>query len=488
MKWVSLPLVALLLTQQTDTQHAIDLLEQALTLLRGTPPVSTSAITHVHAGDNLQAVLNAAQPGDTILLALDGIFTGPFVLPEKTGNAWITLASEPNPLFTSNPSQRVNEQLAELRQSTGPIVATAPRAHHWRLERLHLQGTSGGDLVTLGDGSSAQSTLADVPHDLVLDRVVVQGDPSTGAKRGIALNSASTTITNSVIVDIKTSGQDAQAIAGWNGPGPYSITNCQLEASGENVMFGGADPAIVNLVPTDIVISGNYFEKPLSWQTQAWQIKNLLELKNARRVSITHNVFVNNWAQAQSGYAIVFTERNQSGNCRWCVVNDVLFTGNIVRNVAQGVSITGLDNEQITTTAAGPFNLTDNLFTGLTGSWLQLTNGPIVTLIVVRNSVQQTGNFMEMAGAPSPGALFMNNAGEYGTYGIHGDNRAVGRDSLDFYLPGAVFTNNALVNAPSWIQSAFPATTTFPATASAVVNAGVNLAQLPNELAVINGR
>jgi hypothetical protein len=88
-----------------------------------------------------------------------------------------------------------------------------------------------------------------VPHNLVLDRVYAHGDPSLGQKRGISLNSASTTITGSYIFDIKAVGQDSQAICGWNGPGPFMITNNYLEAAGENVLFGGADPSIPNLVP-----------------------------------------------------------------------------------------------------------------------------------------------------------------------------------------------------------------------------------------------
>jgi hypothetical protein len=51
-----------------------------------------------------------------------------------------------------------------------------------------------------------------------------------------------------------------------------------------------------------------------------WQVKNLLELKNARRVRIEQNNFAHNWEEAQSGGAILFTPRNQDGNCRWCVV------------------------------------------------------------------------------------------------------------------------------------------------------------------------
>jgi hypothetical protein len=65
-------------------------------------------------------------------------------------------------------------------------------------------------LITLGDGSSAQTSLAQIPHDLVLDRLYIHGDAEKGQKRGIALNSASTTVTGSYISDIKLIGQDSQ--------------------------------------------------------------------------------------------------------------------------------------------------------------------------------------------------------------------------------------------------------------------------------------
>ena len=119
-------------------------------------------------------------------------------------------------------------------------MLTAPGAHHWRLMLIEVVGNGMGDLITLGDGD--QTSLTRVPHDLVLDRVYIHGDAAAGQKRGIALNSASTTITGSYISDIKAVGQDSQAICGWNGPGPFTITNNYLEAAGENMLFGGADP------------------------------------------------------------------------------------------------------------------------------------------------------------------------------------------------------------------------------------------------------
>ena len=105
-----------------------------------------------------------------------------------------------------------------------------------------------GDILQIGDGSSAQNSLAKVPHHIVLNHLYVHGDRLLGQKRCIALNAAAVTIRDSYIADCKAVGQDSQAIGGWNGPGPYTIENNYLEAAGENFLLGGADPAITNLV------------------------------------------------------------------------------------------------------------------------------------------------------------------------------------------------------------------------------------------------
>ena len=71
---------------------------------------------------------------------------------------------------------------------------------------------------------------------------------------------------NSFISDIKAVNADSQAIVGYNGEGPFTIENNYLEAAGENVMFGGSDPAVTNLVPSDIVLRRNHLFKPLAWR------------------------------------------------------------------------------------------------------------------------------------------------------------------------------------------------------------------------------
>ena len=285
---------------------------------------------NVVAGGDFQTALDTALPGDVITLQAGATFNGPFTLPETTGTGWIVVRTSAPDGSLPSPGTRVTASHASLlpkivSRDSGPALTTAPRAHHFRFIGIEFtvaaNVTRNYGLVQLGNTSSSQSTLADVPHHLIFDRVYVHGNATVDLRRGFGLNSAWTAIIDSTVSGVHEIGADSQAIGGWNGPGPFKIVNCYLEGAGENVLFGGADPSIANLVPSDIEIRGNHFYKPLSWRIgdpsyagKPWSVKNLFELKNARRVLVDGNVFENNWQHAQSGFAILFTVRNQDGN------------------------------------------------------------------------------------------------------------------------------------------------------------------------------
>src|SRR5687768_17228298 len=244
----------------------------AAVLLCATPPAQ-AAIIHVASGGDLQEALNAAQPGDTILLAENAEFVGNFVLPVKTGDQWITVRSAAPDSVLPPAGVRIQPAqaslLARLRSPNGnAALRTAAGAHHWEIRYLDFSANQNGagDIIQLGDGSAAQNTLAQVPHHIVLRHVYVHGDPVQGQKRGIALNAAHVTIADSFIAECKGVGQDTQAIGGWNGPGPFVIENNYLEAAGENMLIGGSDPAIANLVADGVTVRGNYFSRPMSWR------------------------------------------------------------------------------------------------------------------------------------------------------------------------------------------------------------------------------
>ncbi|MGE3404199.1 MAG: right-handed parallel beta-helix repeat-containing protein [Vicinamibacterales bacterium] len=416
----------------------------------------TAAIRVADGGD-LQAALNRANPGDTILLAPGAVYRGTFVLPARrdAGDAFITIRTDgpglPGPGERTGPA--FAGRLAVIRgDGVATALRTAPGTHHWRIENVEFAANEKGEgeIIALGSGGREQRQLTDVPHDLVLDRVYIHGDPKVGQRRGIGLNSAATTIVNSYIADIKAAGIEAQAICGWNGPGPFVIENNYLEAAGENVMFGGSDPWIDGLVPTDITVRGNHFSRPVAWRAESWTVKNLFELKNARRVVIDGNLFEHHWPQAQAGYAIVFTPRNQQGRAPWSVVADVRFSNNVVRRVSSGINISGRDDIR-DSQPASDFVIDNNLFLDVGGEWgrpgdfLQIGNGP-ANVRVTRNTVLQTGRALLVYGSrlgpEAAGFVFTGNVIRHNRYGLFGNSVGTGNPAIERYLPGAVVENN----------------------------------------------
>jgi hypothetical protein len=525
-------------------------------------PPSSGGERYVHAGDDLQSVLDAAQPGETIVLDAGVTFRGNFVLGVKPGATYITVRSSTSDALLPAPGTRITPssapRLAKIESpNANPAFRTAPGAHHWRLMLLELGPTAYGedDIVQVGDGGSEQSQLSQVPYEIELDRLYIHGDSLHGQKRGIAMNGRSVFIRNCWISDIKAVDVDSQAIGGWNGPGPLVVENTYLEAAGENFLLGGSDPWISGVITEDVIVRRNYFSKPLSWRNpiipapqglsamastgslsagtyayrvvarraigpkiigrsspsaevtatistggvrltwtsvadaqeyivygrgrywtvttpsftdtgvggisgsaptsagDTWQVKNLFELKNARRVVIENNVFENNWRAAQNGYAILFTVRNQDGACTWCVVSDVRFEYNVVRNVAAVFNITGHDSPNlsaITHAITIKHNLFERVTTSLGGNgwFLQMGLEPR-DVIVNHNTIDHNGSTVVYAYSaatpvPVPGFQFTNNAARHSEYGINGAMTSPGRLTITSYFPDGIITRNWL--------------------------------------------
>jgi hypothetical protein len=427
----------------------------------------TAETIAVRAGANLQAALDRAKSGDTIELEAGAMFNGHFTLPVKDGTAVTTLrtAARDVPTTTARVSPADAVKFAKLQTpDQDPALQTAPGAHHWRITLIEVLGAGDGDLVALGDWH--QSSPSQVPHDIVVDRVYIHGDPARGRRRGISLNSAATAITNSYISDIKAVGHDTQAIGGSTGPGPFIITNNYLEASTENIMFGGADPAIPNLVPTDITITGNTLTKPESWRKEPWEVKNLFELKNARHVVVRDNTLEYNWLHGQTGFAVLFTVRNQDGACPWCEVSDVVFEHNIVRHSSAGVMILGVDYTHPSKQSHdivirnNVFSDIDNQRWGGSGYAFQISGGPRDITIDHNTIIQDHGSgFIQVDGPAIPGFVFTNNVVRHNEYGLAGTNRAPGKDALTFFFPGARFSGNVIADGDA---SRFPPGNEFP--------------------------
>jgi len=441
-----------------------------LVFLNTTLVLPTGKTIVVAAGGDFQAALNTAQLGDVITLEAGATFTGPFILPNKTtGTGWIIVRSSTADANLPLPGTRIKPTYTGVMPkivsaSSEPALKTSPGAHHFRFIGIEFTVVNNPSInygiVLLGDGSSAQTLLSQVPHDLIIDRCYIHGTPTLNVSRGIELDSASTAIIDSYISEIHGVGFDTQAIAGWNGPGPFKIVNNYLEAAGENIIFGGATTSIVNLVPSDIEIRRNDFYKKLSWKVGDpsyagihWTVKNLLELKNAQRVLIDGNTFKNNWADAQVGFAILFTVRTERSAMPWAVVQDVMFSNNIVRHSASGVDTQGHDTPPFGG-FEGRIKVYNNLFDdingpkwgGGSGIFIQPLDG-LSDFVVEHNTVLQTGSIAVADGAPGekmPGFIYRNNIAPHNSYGITGSGTSPGNNTLTTWFTNPVVTGNVI--------------------------------------------
>jgi hypothetical protein len=426
--------------------------------------VSTSAAATltVNSGGNLQGALDTAAPGDTIVVAAGARFTGPFRLPVKPEGGVITIRSS-----APVPSRRITPEdaalLPTLVSSTVEPAVSGTGTSNWRLEGLRFEANAYGEGTVIA--------LQDV-NNITLDRILIVGG-ATGQKRGVMGNGRQVTLTRSHISNIWSSGVDSQAFCAWDGAGPYTITDNYLEAASENVMFGGADSTAADRIPSDITVTGNHFSKQVAWRGQSRNIKNLFELKSARRVVVRQNLFEHNWTDGQAGIAILFTPRNQDGRAPWSVVEDVLFENNIIRDTEGVFSVSGRDNEKASAQTTA-ITIRNNL--AVASGLFLLVGNEVGTLTVDHNTIDQGANFATifLGDVMEPGAAntrparyaaaslkITNNLANHGEYGVYGD--ALGVGTVAFSLTSSyVWTNNVLAGGAG---NTYPPVTWLPSVA-----------------------
>lgn len=453
----------------------------------------TSGYTRITVGplgrdySNLQEAIDAAPLGSVLVLDAGAVFNGGFILPDKgKGDEWIVLISSrmdllPDDLSRISPAAPTSDlefpdqssampKIVTDNLSGIPCFKTLAYAHHYRLTGLEITADkaviNSYGLVNLGDASSAQNSLDLVPHHFIIDRCYIHGHAdATVMKYGVRMDCANAAIIESYISDFHSVGFDAQAISGINGPGPFKILNNYLEASGENILFGGGAAAIVGLVPSDIEIRHNYFYKPWSWRVghpeyagKHWTIKNLFELKTGKRVWLDGNVLENCWADlpvGQSGYAILLTVRTEGGGSPQADVSDVVISNNIIRHVGAGISLSGSDGTQ--SNRSSRILIANNLMEDINGAAYGDLNidgpndgtflkiGEPIDVTIDHNSIFQSGP-VTWAYQVSQGFRYTNNlshsyisAGGY--QGIYGPGQSQGNNTIAHYFPDITDAN-----------------------------------------------
>ncbi len=442
----------------------------------------TGTRLNVAAGGSLQAALDQAHPGDTIVLQAGATYTGPFKLPNKTvGTGWIYvvsshLSSLPAPGTRVSPANATN--MPKIVAPNGlQAINTVTGSHHFRFVGIEFAPAAGTTkiyaVVQLGNGETSPSMLA---HHIIFDRCYVHGIANTNDRRGIEMDGAYVAVVDSYINNFQDADSDSQGLWAYNTTGPLQIRNNYIEAATENVMFGGADSHASTLVPTNIEISNNYFYKPLSLLTTVYGVKNLIEFKAAQRVLVTNNTFENSPAKSQTGYAVMITPVNM-GKAPWAVTSDIAFVGNRFINVGSGFDIEG--RAGTSTLLTQRILIRDNAIgvTGLNGAdgraFLFLDGGSDYTIThntIINTALPPTWPHSGVALADSTGAklanfVFTNNLATLTSYGFFGSSVGEGTRALNGYFTNWSFSKNVIVGRPA---AYYPAGNYFPTSVAAV--------------------
>lgn len=278
----------------------------------------------VTAGQSLQTAIDLAASGDVIRLEAGVTFTGN-IIPKSN----LTITSD-----GILPDHRVSlsDVLPRLFSGNGAPVFELRGLTNVRLIGLDFLPNVGGsgDVIQVNDCQGVE-----------VDRCRLIVPDGQQQKRFFLGNGRSITFTRSYVSNLWREGQDSQAFCAWDGAGPYLIDDCYLEAASENIMFGGADASSPEAVPADIVVSGCHLTKNLAWKGHARVVKNLFELKAAKRVTVRDCLLEHCWADAQGGTAVVLTPVNQLAAAPWSVIEDVIFERVTVRDTENGVTVTG---------------------------------------------------------------------------------------------------------------------------------------------------
>jgi hypothetical protein len=227
-------------------------------------------------GGDLQAALDTATCGDTVVLTQGAVFYAtqleqPFVAKAKPCTGLITVrgANAVPDLKTQTSAQIAALNLPKLVSKVStPALEFQGGSKQWLIQGIEITNDSQGGvqlnngLVFVGENSGSQIpiTLANVPSDVEFDRCYVHPEVSDGttseystAIRGFSVSARNLTIHHSRIAGFRTFWKEGQtnplssnAVLINRGPGPYTIADNYLEAWFGTIFTGGGPQWVTN--------------------------------------------------------------------------------------------------------------------------------------------------------------------------------------------------------------------------------------------------
>jgi hypothetical protein len=438
----------------------------------------------------LQAALNDAWRGDTIVLTAGKTWSGNFAVSKRPGSAgYLTLVSSalanlPPDGVRVSPSHSGNMPKLKMTNTSSVLSfpAGANAARYIRLQGIEIfpdtsisgNLSTSADLVRIGEGNPTQ--MSHFPDYIEFDRCYVHGSYTGEIRNGILGNGNHLTIRNSYISEVKMNGIETHAFVAYNGAGPFTIYNNYLEATAIPVLIGGGAQTFDGALPSDLEFHYNFFHKPLKWFSLdpdyvgvPYTNKNMLEYKIGDRSDIRWNVFDQNFKgpnNDQAGQFVSFNVRMPNGteSLSYARTQDILFANNVLRKGLGAFGILGSDSNYGYQGLAKRITLRDNLFQEIGCAWdfqncqsYSVSFGRLAaggedftiennTFHTVDSQVSfATGHALLFDGTDTPrikNFTYRNNIAPSGAFAWKGDGLGIGSATVNAKTYGKVTINN----------------------------------------------
>lgn len=440
----------------------------------------TGELLRVKPGDDLAAAILSLKDGGTILGA-PGEYRMNLKFAERASKAVVTVKTDTANL--PGDGKRITRDylpgLMTIRATPGDMFAPAVEAKH-RSSGLAFVGVAFGPqhydrtVVDLGGDAHALNRVEDRASNFLFDRCLWYGDEQRGQHRGLQPHALNVLVRGCGFYDMHEQGRDSQAICGWNGTENLTIENSYLEGGAENVMFGGADSASLELSPKNVRIIGCHFRKPLAWKSLTQyppSIKALFEIKNIRGLYMAGCLFEQNWRRDwASGVAITLKAANGGGHEPWATLEDVVIEDCVIRHVGSAFNIVGWNDglkaggthkgRNVTLRNILIYDVNQGEWTG-DGRGVTFYNATpddmtVDHLTMIDRQTSTWAGLYPHSTAPDAGHgknfKFTNSVVDEGAYGVHASN-GLGKAAFDLnmVLPYTV-TGNAVRKGPRTIR------------------------------------
>jgi hypothetical protein len=175
----------------------------------------------------LQDVVDTVPPGTTVTLAAGKVYDGTIVIRPKPGatpdtpltittRGWTDKGVGWDGLVTPDDKGRMAVLRATARNNVGMAIEDgAANINLFGLAFEAIPPAGQGDIIRIG--SRAERRAENLPRNISIRQVLIQGNNRYGQKRAITANGQDIEISQLWCDEIFIAGQDSQCIAAWNG-------------------------------------------------------------------------------------------------------------------------------------------------------------------------------------------------------------------------------------------------------------------------------